>query len=62
MYETKVTVYTLNKYDFAVGQIVNEKNYQKELKLARIGNNFYEVKDASDTSYAGKSNMSMKIF
>ena len=28
IYEVKLTSYSLDKNDFAVGQIVNEKNYQ----------------------------------
>ena len=43
IYEAKITSYSLSKNDFAIGQIVNEKNYQHELKIARINNNFYEV-------------------
>ena len=45
IYEAKITSYSLSKNDFAIGQIVNEKNYQHELKIARINNNFYEVKE-----------------
>ena len=44
--EIKITSYSLNKNDFVVGQIVNEKNYQHEVKVARINNNFYKVKDS----------------
>lgn len=45
IYEVKLTSYSLDKNDFVVGQIVNEKNYQHELKAARIANNYYEVKE-----------------
>ena len=55
IYECKITVYTqqqnviggISEGGFLNGLIINEKGYQQEIKLARINNNFYEVKDSN---------------
>lgn len=47
IYEAKITVYELNQQGFLTGLIINEKGYQQEIKLARIKNQYFEVKDSN---------------
>lgn len=46
-YEAKITLYSLSPQNLLTGLIVNEKGYQQEIKLARINNVYYEVKDSN---------------
>ena len=65
IYEVKLTSYSLDKNDFVVGQIVNEKNYQHELKVARIANIYYEVKENQESTLSlshAKSSNSANLF
>lgn len=45
LYETKITLYSLNPQGILTGLIINEKGYQQNLKIARINQNFYEIRD-----------------
>ena len=44
-----------------MGMIVNEKGYQQEIKLARINNNFYEVRDRNVYLCEGSAGSSSAI-
>jgi hypothetical protein len=46
IYETKITLFYKNPHGMLTGLIINEKGYQQEIKLAKIGRNFYEVTDS----------------
>lgn len=48
IYEAKITVYSIPQpQSFLSGLIVNEKGYQQDIKLGRLKNYYYEVKDSN---------------
>lgn len=38
-------MFYLNSQEVLTGLIINEKAYQSEIKIGRINNSFYEIKD-----------------
>lgn len=57
IYDTKIIVFYLNHQNILTGLIVNEKAYQSEIKVGRINNCYYEIKE----SLASPSTDSVKI-
>lgn len=45
IFETKITMFYLNNQGLLTGLIINEKGFQPEIKIGRINNYFFEVRE-----------------